>query len=142
DAGPPRLLMYNHGMISFASENTSLMEHLASYGYTVVSLQHKEQLRELRALQGAQSGNEKDEQRKLERRIKDSDPGERPALWRQYYRIASNTNRIVSARATDVEYVLATIRSLLSAVPGLDGSEPAEVIGVLGLSLGGAVATE
>lgn len=142
DAGPPRLLVYNHGMISFASENTSLMEHLASYGYTVVSLQHREQLAELRALQGAQSKSEKEEQKKLGRSIKTSDTAQRPALWNQYYRLASNTNRIVSARAADIEFVLANIGSLLSAVPRLEGSEPEEVIGMLGLSLGGAVATE
>lgn len=141
-AGPPRVLIYSHGMISFASENTSLMEHLASYGYTVVSLQHKEQIKELRALQGAQSANEKQEQKKLERSIKASDATQRPELWSRYYRMASNTNRIVSARADDIGLVVRTLGSLLAAVPDLDGSATAEAIGVIGLSLGGAVSTE
>lgn len=142
DAGSPRVLIYNHGMISFASENTTLMEYLASYGYTVVSLQHKEQLTELRVLQGAQNEEEKKEQQKLERSIKSSDAEQRPLLWTQYYRIASNTNRIVSERSTDIAFAVANMHSLLNAVPGLEGSEAVEVSGVLGLSLGGAVATE
>jgi dienelactone hydrolase len=141
-AGPSQVLIYSHGMISFASENTTLMEHLASYGYTVVSLQHKEQLAELRALQRAQSENEKEEQKKLERSIKASDAAQQPALWKRYYGLASNTNQIVSARCADIEFVLENVQSVLGAVPGLDGSANAELVGVLGLSLGGAVATE
>lgn len=141
-AGRPRLLIYNHGMISFASENTSLMEHLASYGYTAVSLQHRDQLAELRALQTAQSGDEKEEQKKLERSIRDADTAERPALWARYYRLASNTNRIVAARALDIRFVLANMQTIFDAMPGAEGAGSPEVFGLLGLSLGGAVATE
>ena len=39
-AGAPRILIYSHGLISFASENSMLMEHLASRGYVVIALQH------------------------------------------------------------------------------------------------------
>jgi hypothetical protein len=31
------LAIYNHGLISFTAENTSLMEELASHGYTVLA---------------------------------------------------------------------------------------------------------
>ena len=40
------LVIYNHGLISFAAENTSLMEELASHGYTVLAIQHADQLAE------------------------------------------------------------------------------------------------
>jgi predicted dienelactone hydrolase len=41
-AGPSRLpvLFYSHGYTSFLSQNTALMEHLASHGYMVFSVQH------------------------------------------------------------------------------------------------------
>ncbi|MBN1237264.1 MAG: hypothetical protein JXB36_02125 [Gammaproteobacteria bacterium] len=142
DAGPPRILIYSHGMISFASENTSLMEHLASRGYTVVSLQHKAQLAELRALQRGQSEKEKQEQKALEREIRASADEQKAALWKRYYGIASNTNRIVAGRSADIGFIVEGMESLLAAVPGLDGASSAKVIGVIGLSLGGAVATE
>lgn len=51
EVSPFRILIYNHGMISFAAENTILMEYLASRGYIVLALQHKEQLQEFQTLQ-------------------------------------------------------------------------------------------
>lgn len=41
-AGPSRLpvVFYSHGYTSFLSQNTALMEHLASHGYIVFSVQH------------------------------------------------------------------------------------------------------
>jgi len=41
-AGPSRLpvVFYSHGYTSFLSQNTALMEHLASHGYIVFSIQH------------------------------------------------------------------------------------------------------
>ena len=141
-AGPPRILVYNHGLISFVSENSMLMEHLASRGYIVIALQHREQLAELQALQKGQSADVKQAQATLQRRIKASTGAERAALSHEYFRIASNTNRIADARAIDVEYAVANLGSVLEAIPGVDRSAPAVVAGVIGLSLGGAVATE
>lgn len=41
-AGPSRLpvVLYSHGYTSFLAQNTVLMEHLASHGYIVFSVQH------------------------------------------------------------------------------------------------------
>lgn len=41
-AGPTRrpVVFYSHGYTSFLSQNTALMEHLASHGYIVFSVQH------------------------------------------------------------------------------------------------------
>ena len=141
-AGPPRILIYSHGLISFASENTMLMEHLASHGYIVISLQHMDQLAEFQALQKAQHQDEKQEQARLQRKIKASSGAERAALWNEYFRIASNTNRIVSARCVDIEYAIAELETVMNVIPGVDAVPATELVGVIGLSLGGAVATE
>jgi predicted dienelactone hydrolase len=53
---PPRgLVVYSHGLVSFAAENTALMEDLASHGYVVMALQHLEQMAELQALNRGQT---------------------------------------------------------------------------------------
>jgi pimeloyl-ACP methyl ester carboxylesterase len=119
-----------------------LVEHLASHGYLVISLQHKDQLAEFRALQRVQNKDEKQVQVKLEREIKAATGEKRAALSKEYFGIASNTNRIVSARSVDIEFVIKELEALLDAVPGIVGVSSMEIVGVLGLSLGGAVATE
>ncbi|HEX6996534.1 MAG TPA: acetylhydrolase [Gammaproteobacteria bacterium] len=141
-AGPPRIVIYSHGLISFASENSTLMEHLASRGYVVISLQHREQLAELRALQQAQPKSERTEQAELQRQIAAASKEERAALWKEYFRLASNTNRIVAARSADAEHVLAGLDGLLATIPGLGATSRASRIAAIGLSIGGAVATE
>ena len=141
-AGPPRILIYNHGLVSFASENSMLMEHLASHGYFVIALQHRDQLTELRTLEKALPETEKQEQAKLRRQIKACSGEERAALWKEYFRIASNTNRIVSERAVDIEYVVAELDTPLTDIPDLDWLSPPVRLDAAGLSVGGAVATE
>ena len=142
EAGPPRILFYSHGLISFASESTMLMEHLASHGYVMISLQHLDQLPEFRSLGKTLPDSERREQKQLERRIKAASREERAAQWKEYFRKASNTNRIVSARAGDVDYATASLEALLDAIPGIFATVPLEPVGALGLSVGGAVATE
>jgi Platelet-activating factor acetylhydrolase, isoform II len=139
---PPRILIYSHGLISFASENSMLMEHLASHGYIVISLQHMDQLAEFQALRKAQQKDEKQEQARLQRKIKASSVLERAELCKEYFRIASNTNQIVSGRCLDVEYAVSQLGVIMEAIPGVHAASATELIGVIGLSLGGAVATE
>ena len=50
DAAAAALAVYHHGLVSFAAENTSLMEELASRGHIVISIQHQAQWIELQAL--------------------------------------------------------------------------------------------
>jgi dienelactone hydrolase len=52
-AGRGTPVLYNHGLVSFASENTSLAEELASHGHPVVAIEHVDQLAEYRGLQRA-----------------------------------------------------------------------------------------
>jgi hypothetical protein len=139
--GAPQILIYCHGLISFASENTMLMEHLASHGFVVISLQHLDQLAELRALQAAQTKEVKEEQARIEREIKSRQREERPELWGKYFRIASTTNRIVSGRSADIRHAASEIGTVLTKVPKIYDSA-ARIVGAIGLSLGGAVVTE
>jgi dienelactone hydrolase len=139
--GVPQILIYSHGLISFASENTMLMEHLASHGFVVISIQHLDQLAELRALQSSQTKEVKEEQARIEREIKSTQRDKRPELWRKYFRTASITNRIVSGRSADIQHAASEIGTVLNKVPGI-GDSTARIVGAVGLSLGGAVATE
>ena len=141
-AGAPRVLIYCHGLISFASENTILMEHLASHGFVVVSIQHLHQLTELRALQASQSKAMKAEQSRIERKIKSSLRDRRAELSREYFRIASNTNRIVAARSADIGFVVSEMQAAMKKIPEVDHAAETRVVGAIGLSLGGAVVTE
>lgn len=141
-SGHPRVLIYNHGLISFASENTMLMEHLASLGYTVVSLQHRDQLVEFQALQKDQPDKQKKEHARLLKQIEKAAPDIKPKLFQRYFALATNTNRIVHARSQDTAHVINSLTSVLSCIPGLNDNLAAEVVAMLGLSLGGAVATE
>ena len=66
----------------------------------------------------------------------------RAALWKKYFSVASNINQIVSARSADIEFTINSLESLLESIPGIDRVPVTRVIGAIGLSLGGAVATE
>lgn len=140
ESGP--LVIYNHGLISFAEENTSLMEELASHGYTVAAVQHVDQLAELRALQSPRSAEQRRARADLERRLIAASPRERAELAPKQYAEAVNTGRIVRERAADTSFVLAHVREILAAIPGLDErSVDASKAHLVGYSIGGAVAT-
>ena len=109
---------------------------------SIISLQHKEQLAELQALQRKQPEHEKREQDLLQKQIQAAKGNERAALSRRYFEIASNSNRIVAARTADVEFVIKNLKTLLGSLSVFGEARDPEIVGVLGLSLGGAVATE
>lgn len=139
----PNILIYNHGLISFAAENTYLMEDLASHGFIVISIQHSAQLEELQSLQKSQSQDERKFQAAIQKRIRQTTGSERAQLSKQYYESAANTNKIVSARAQDIDFVLKNIKIIMKSIPNSDNCSPSvETVGLIGLSLGGAVATE
>lgn len=143
EAGLANILIYNHGLISFAAENTWLMEDLASHGFIVIAIQHKEQLAEFKALQQAQSSDERKRHGNIEKRLRKLKGEERAQLSREYYRTAANSNRIVAARAEDTAFVLDHVNAVMEAIPGIGDNEPGIAkVGLIGLSLGGAVSTE
>lgn len=137
-----QLVIYNHGLISFRAENTSLMEELASHGYTVLAIEHADQLAERRALARGGSGGKRPAREELERKLRVASAHERAKLAPQYFAGADTTNRIVIARSADTSFVMDNASAALAAIPGLrpdsvDTSAPH----LVGLSLGGAVAT-
>ena len=136
------LVIYNHGLISFTAENTSLMEELASHGYTVLAIQHADQLAERQALTRGGDAGKRRAREELERQLKVASPQERAKLAPQYYDGADNTNRIVIERAADTSFVMDNASKALAAIPGLrPDSVDTSAAHLVGLSLGGAVAT-
>jgi dienelactone hydrolase len=143
DVHSPRLVIYNHGLISFASENTSLAEALASYGCVVVAIEHLEQFPEWQSLNRQKPADRPKQGSAIAARLKMATPAERAQIGPEYYRSADNANRVVQARVEDVTFVLQHIDSILERIPGFGGTNPDfGELALVGLSLGGAVATE
>lgn len=143
EVSDPGVLIYNHGLISFASENTTLMENLASHGYIVIAIQHVDQLNEFRTLQSRQPAEQRQRHARMQKQLQQATGKERAVLSREYYLAAANTNQIAAARAMDTLYVVNKLDELLSLVPGMNSSRFRTArVGLIGLSLGGAVATE
>ena len=136
------LVLYNHGLISFTAENTSLMEELASHGYTVLAIEHADQLAERRALTRGGNAGKRPAREELERKLRVASPQERATLAPQYFHGADTTNRIVIARSADTSFVMDNASAVLAAIPGLrPDSVDTSAAHLVGLSLGGAVAT-
>jgi 2-polyprenyl-3-methyl-5-hydroxy-6-metoxy-1,4-benzoquinol methylase len=137
------VVIYNHGLISFASENTTLMEHLASHCQIVVAIQHLEQLPELQTLNRSQSPSETRKNQQLTRRLREATPDERAQLAVEYYESAPTTNRIVVERAVDTVFVLDHLSEVLANIPGIGSGHAATCpVHLVGFSVGGAVSTE
>jgi predicted dienelactone hydrolase len=144
EAAPHPLLIYNHSLISFASENTLLMEWLASRGYIVLSIRHQEQVAEYTALQKGISKEEKARDRKLTSQLKKvSSREERARVSLALFDNSTGTSTLVRRRAEDSVFVLANLDQVLAAIPGVRSEDVAlgGRFGALGLSLGGAVTT-
>src|SRR5688572_11712300 len=112
------VVIYNHGLISFAAENTSLMQELASHGSTVVAIQHAEQLAELTALRRAEPAEKKQADAELARQLEHAPKAKRAQLAVAYYRASTSTNRLVVERAVDTSYVLDRLERVVAAIPG------------------------
>ena len=140
---PWPLVVYNHGMVSFADENTSLMEDLASHGNVVLAIEHAEQMAELQALNRARSSQQRKQDAALTQRLKRASRSDRPLLAAEYYRASAISNQIVIERARDTCFVLARAQELVSAIPGISsGQVHATGAHLIGYSIGGAVSME
>jgi predicted dienelactone hydrolase len=136
------VLLYNHAIVSYPSENTLLMEHLASHGYVIFSISHVNQMEAFRSMP-AQEGSSTEAV--LQRIDTAAEPREKAAIGLAYYEAASATNALVASRVLDSAYLLRVLteqqtlpKHLQALVPILDLS----LIGALGHSLGGAVSVE
>lgn len=137
-----RLVIYSHAYVSFASENGSLLEELASHGYVALSVEHREQLAEMKSI-NRDPNPEKNAYERLTQRLKRASRAERAKLAPDYYAASRGTNRIVIERSRDVSFLLDRIAEVLAQIPGLEthqiGAHRAHLIGY---SVGGAVSTE
>lgn len=135
--------IYNHGLISFASENTSLAEQLASRGFVVLSIQHVEQLQELRGLRSRESTHKRRRDSALAARLKAASPEHKAAMAQEYYEASTTTSQIVAARSADVTFTLENLEQLIGVIPQARPQGLAtESVTLIGFSLGGAVGTE
>lgn len=136
------VIIYNHGMISFASENTFLGEELASHGHIVVAIQHEEQSLEFQQLSQKLSPEAKKIQGELQAQIQKNIGSKRAKLSRTYYAAAVTTNQVVAERAKDSVFAMDNIETILGSIPGISPHNlKPKKFGLLGLSLGGAVST-
>jgi dienelactone hydrolase len=137
------IVVYNHGLISFASENASLLEHLSSRGHVALALRHVEQLAELRWLTRGRTRAERKADAESARRLQAAPRPEKARLAVEYFARSTNTNRIVIERARDTAFVLDRFAEILRHVPGVGGMspEPREAH-LVGFSVGGAVSNE
>lgn len=143
DVRDSRLIIYNHGLVSFASENTSLAEELASHGFTVIAIQHAEQLAELKALNASEPPGKRRNDARRAKALRQATQIERAKLAVEYYEASTNTNRIVVGRSVDTSFVLDHANDLLQQIPR---SRPQSIdiasAHLVGFSIGGAVSTE
>lgn len=145
DRADRSVLIYNHALLSTASDNTLLMEFLASHGYLIVSIRHEDQRYEYASLQ--ENLSEEEQARDLEnfkRLGADIDRKARATLSLQTYQASKTLPVIVRRRALDTEYVIDNLNSILKTIPGCMNRTCVNEhkLGLVGLSLGGAVATE
>ena len=139
---PYPLLVYNHSLLSFASENTLLMEALASRGFVVLSVRHQDQAAERAVLQRGVPDAERARDRQLLGQLaRASSRAERARLSLELFRNSTGTPVIVRRRAADSRYVLDHLDAVLASVPAGGALAAGGRFGPLGLSLGGAVAT-
>jgi dienelactone hydrolase len=143
DAAKPQPVLYNHGLVSFASENTSLAEDLASHGYVIIAIQHAEQLAEFKALNAGQPPERKRLMDQLTQALRNAKRAEKAELAVAYYEASTNTNRIVVGRSSDASFVLDHLDEIWEKIPG-GGAHSLDTASVhlVGVSVGGAVSTE
>lgn len=137
------VVVYNHGLIGFASENTAMAEHLVSHGHLLIAVQHLDQLQEFRELESKLSTEEKERNKLLVKKLQSDEIVERQEAAVDFYENAINTNAITSARASDSQFVIDNLDSLLDCECFPQRRPDKELsLAAIGLSLGGAVSME
>jgi dienelactone hydrolase len=144
-AVPGLVVLYHHGLVSISAENSLLAESLASHGYVVVSTRHVDQRAELDEINARAAPTAAARMREINRALLGDLPrGERARLAQELYQLNAGIGTIVGRRAADSRHVLDQLPTILAAIPGYPSTalEPAGRVAAVGLSLGGAVATE
>ncbi len=155
------LVLFNHGLQMFTSQNTQLMEHLASHGYIVVSIAHPyesirvdlgndtiilpefvtsmEKFKEgMQWIRDASAPMEK-AKKALE---KINDRTKRSALVLDVIENADGLNGSVSVWAKDNQFVLDWLTQYPKNGSNIVSHINFDKIGIMGMSMGGATAGE
>ena len=151
------VIIFSHAMVSFAEQNTWLMEHLASHGYVVFGISHPytsmrvvssdgraiypdlDKVNEVSAQYGAVSA---DLTPRIERA---SSAEERMRLQLELYERASGNNALMAIWVDDLHFMLDSITTHSGRHPQLQAFSNrinADQIGLLGMSFGGGAITE
>jgi len=139
------VVIYNHALLSMASDNTLMTETLASFGYIVVGVRHKKQREEYFQLQEALSDEQKTYEKESALKLgAHMDRATRAELSLEVYGNNTTLAEIVRRRSRDSSHVLSNLESVLGSIPGYVSSKckNTEKVVLVGFSLGGAVATE
>ncbi|MEX0287626.1 MAG: alpha/beta hydrolase family protein [Flavobacteriaceae bacterium] len=155
------LILFNHGLQMFTSQNTLLMEHLASHGYIVASIGHPyESIRVdlgdgqvilpefVRSLENFKEGmnwiasSSKPVMEAQKRMETTKDRRAKSEIMLKYLEKANEINEIVTVWTRDTQHVLNWLldhpSDLENVIPRIDTSK----IGIMGMSIGGATAGE
>jgi dienelactone hydrolase len=139
------VVLYHHALISISAENSFLMESLASHGYVVVSTRHVDQRAELDEVNTDADPVAAARVQEINRELLgELTRAERAHLAQELYQLSAATATIVARRTADSRHVLDRLPNILAAIPGYPSTAlaPAGRVAAVGLSLGGAVATE
>jgi predicted dienelactone hydrolase len=141
---PYPLVIYNHALVSSPSDNTLLAEELASRGFIVVAVSHRDHAAEQAALQEAIPAEERARDQALYAAWRAAtDRAERARVMGEIYANSSGMAEVVRRRTADTAFVLDRIEAVLAAIPGAGEATIADLdrVGAVGFSIGGAVAT-
>lgn len=140
-AKPLPVLIYNHAFLSWASENTLLIEELASHGYIIASVRHQDQVAEQAQLDSDLGEDLRAAQAEIQSQIMAADTREeRSRLTAELVAQSTVSNEITARRAADSAFVAGRLSALLQDELGLAVEAPWQYVAI-GYSLGGAVAT-
>jgi dienelactone hydrolase len=144
-AVPGPVVLYHHGLVSISAENSLLVESLASHGYVVVSTRHVDQRAEVDEVNAHADPAAAARVWQINRELLGQlTRVERARLAQELYQLSAGMGTIVGRRTADSRHVLDQLPTILAAIPGYPSAAlaPAGPVAAVGLSLGGAVATE
>jgi predicted dienelactone hydrolase len=160
DNGPFSVILFSHGLQMFTSQSTLLMEHLASHGYIVVSIAHPyESLRvnlpnagtvmpefitSMEKFKEAMTWIEKNSAPIFAAKDSMDNIQNREERAQIMLRTIENSemNTVVSEWEKDTRFILNQLVSSSGLRLVFQNSIDTSRIGVMGMSIGGAVATE
>ena len=144
------VIVFSHAIVSFAEQNTLLMEHLASHGYVVVALSHPYASMRARSSQGraiypnlakvyeASDQSEAVDAELMPRIAAAASAEERAELHVQRYERATGLAELIAIWVDDLRFVLEEMPTQRAFENRLE----LDRVGLLGMSFGGGAITE